>query len=150
MRVERWCTIEAPASEVWEKVSDPEEIARFFDGITRWEVVSENARGLGARYRMLMAVRAAEVGSLIEVVNRFGSFFYGSILGVFLLAMIPFARGWPAFISLLAGMSAVAAVTFKASHISFLWHNVIGALTVLLVGMLLSAVTGGFRRAAPR
>ena len=36
---------------------------------------------------------AVNLGSLIEVVNRFGSFFYGSILGVFLLAMIPRANG---------------------------------------------------------
>ena len=35
----------------------------------------------------IVAIWAAELGSLIEVVNRFGSFFYGSILGVFLLAM---------------------------------------------------------------
>ena len=34
-----------------------------------------------------MAVWAAQLGSLIEVVNRFGSFFYGSILGVFILAV---------------------------------------------------------------
>ena len=34
-----------------------------------------------------VAVWAAELGSLIEVVNRFGSFFYGSILGVFILAV---------------------------------------------------------------
>ena len=39
-----------------------------------------------------VAVWAAELGSLIEVVNRFGSFFYGSILGVFILA-IGFPRG---------------------------------------------------------
>ena len=37
---------------------------------------------------------AAELGSLIEVVNRFGSYFYGSILGVFILA-IGFPRATP-------------------------------------------------------
>jgi hypothetical protein len=36
-------------------------------------------------------------------VNRFGSFFYGSILGVFLLAMIPRARANGAFVGLIAG-----------------------------------------------
>jgi hypothetical protein len=34
-----------------------------------------------------VAVWAAELGSLIEVGNRFGLFFYGSILGVFILAI---------------------------------------------------------------
>jgi SSS family solute:Na+ symporter len=79
------------------------------------------------------------LGSLIEVVNRFGSFFYGSILGVFLLAMIPRARARGAFVGLLAGMGTVAAVSFGFPGVSFLWHNVIGAVTVVVVGMTLSA-----------
>jgi Na+/proline symporter len=90
----------------------------------------------------VVATYAATLGSLIEVVNRFGSFFYGSILGVFLLAMIPAARGLGAFIGLIAGMSAVAAVTFLAPSVSFLWHNVIGAVTVVVVGLLISPAGG--------
>ncbi len=98
-------------------------------------------------FASLVAVYAATLGSLIEVVNRFGSFFYGSILGVFLLAMVPRARARGAFVGLLAGMGAVAAVSFGAPRVSFLWHNVIGAVTVVLVGLLLGP--GGRPRAAP-
>ncbi|HUF50110.1 MAG TPA: sodium:solute symporter [Longimicrobiales bacterium] len=86
----------------------------------------------------VVATYAVSLGSLIEVVNRFGSFFYGSILGVFLLAMIPFARAWGAFFGLLAGMSAVAAVSIFAPHIAFLWLNVVGAAAVLAVGCTIS------------
>ena len=89
-----------------------------------------------------VATYAVTLGSLIEVVNRFGSFFYGSILGVFLLAMVPFAKSWAAISGLIAGMSAVAAVTFLAPQISFLWHNVIGALTVVVVGVVFSLFSG--------
>jgi len=78
------------------------------------------------------------LGSLIEVVNRFGSFFYGSILGVFLLSFIPFARGRGALAGLVAGMGTVAFVSFAAPEVSFLWHNVIGALVVVVVGSILS------------
>ncbi|MXW19005.1 MAG: sodium:solute symporter, partial [Gemmatimonadetes bacterium] len=49
-------------------------------------------------FACIVAVYAVSLGSLIEVVNRFGSFFYGSILGVFLLAMMPRARGVGAFV----------------------------------------------------
>ena len=73
--------------------------------------------------------------------NRFGSFFYGSILGVFLLAMIKRANGIGAFIGLIAGMVAVAAVNFGAPKVSFLWHNVVGAVVVVVVGLLVSAFT---------
>lgn len=89
-------------------------------------------------FACIVASYAATLGSLIEVVNRFGSFFYGSILGVFLLAMIPRSRALGAFVGLLAGMLAVGAVSFGAPSVSFLWHNVIGAVTVLIVGSALS------------
>jgi solute:Na+ symporter, SSS family len=88
-------------------------------------------------FACVVATYAATLGSLIEVVNRFGSFFYGSILGVFLLAMWPRATARGAFIGLLAGMSAVGAVSFGAPTISFLWHNVIGAVAVVIVGAVL-------------
>jgi len=100
--------------------------------------VSKLSTGLWGIFACVVATYAGNLGSLIEVVNRFGSFFYGSILGVFLLAMVPFARGVGAFVGLLAGMIAVAAVSFGAPQISFLWHNVVGAVTVVVVGSLLS------------
>jgi len=101
--------------------------------------VSKWATGFWGLFACGVATQAATLGSLIEVVNRFGSFFYGSILGVFLLAMIPRSRAVGAFFGLLAGMGAVAAVNFGAPQVSFLWHNVVGALTVVAVGVVLSA-----------
>jgi len=88
-----------------------------------------------------VAVWAAELGSLIEVVNRVGTFFYGSILGVFVLA-IGFRRATAngAFVGLIAGMSTVAYFTF-ATKVAFLWHNLIGAVAVVAVGMLVSLLT---------
>jgi Na+/proline symporter len=100
--------------------------------------VSKLATGLWGIFACVVATFAVSLGSLIEVVNRYGSFFYGSILGVFLLAMIPRARGAGAFFGLIAGMGAVAAVSFGAPEVSFLWHNVIGAVTVVGVGLLVS------------
>ena len=98
--------------------------------------VSKLATGAWGLFACVVATFAAGLGSLIEVVNRFGSFFYGSILGVFLLAMVPRARPVGAFVGLLAGMGVVAAVTFRAPSVSFLWHNVVGVVTVVLVGLL--------------
>ncbi len=100
--------------------------------------VSKAATAFWGVFACFVALYAVSLGSLIEVVNRFGSFFYGSILGVFLLAMVPRARAAGAFVGLLVGMGAVATVTFGAPDVSFLWHNVIGALTVVGVGVVLS------------
>ena len=110
----------------------PEASDAHFLAVSKW------ATGAWGIFACVVATYAASLGSLIEVVNRFGSFFYGSILGVFLLAMVPRARAPGAFFGLLAGMGAVAAVTFGAPQVSFLWHNLVGALTVLAVGVLLS------------
>jgi SSS family transporter len=100
---------------------------------------SQLATGFWGLFACSVAVYATTLGSLIEVVNRFGSFFYGSILGVFMLAILTRrANGNGAFVGLIAGMGAVAAVAFGRPQISFLWHNVIGAVVVFAVGMALS------------
>jgi SSS family transporter len=100
--------------------------------------VSRVATGAWGLFACGVATFAATLGSLIEVVNRFGSFFYGSILGVFILAMWPRVRANGAFIGLIVGMVTVGTVSFGAPKVSFLWHNVIGAVTVVLIGALLS------------
>jgi Na+/proline symporter len=100
--------------------------------------VSRVATALWGLAACSVAVYATTLGSLIEVVNRFGSFFYGSLLGVFVLAIgTRRATGRGAFWGLIAGMAAVAWVAFNTS-ISFLWHNVVGVVVVVIVGMLLS------------
>lgn len=93
-----------------------------------------------------IALRAGQLGSAIEVVNRFGSYFYGSILGVFGLAVLTRrATGAGAFFGLIAGMAAVAVVArFTAVH--FLWYNVVGALTVFAVGFLISLAPAPAKR----
>lgn len=107
--------------------------------------VSKLVTGLWGLFACIVAVWAAELGSLIEVVNRFGSFFYGSILGVFILAIaVPRANGHGAFFGLIAGMASVGLV-FWFTNIAFLWHNVVGAVAVVVVGAIISMLTGGAR-----
>jgi len=111
--------------------------------------VSKVATGFWGIFAGIVAVYASSLGPLIEVVNRFGSFFYGSILGVFMLAILTRrATGTGAFVGLICGMAAVAAVAFRRPDISFLWHNVIGAVVVFGVGMALSIFAQGSDRSA--
>jgi Na+/proline symporter len=101
--------------------------------------VSRVSTGFWGIFAGFVAVYASSLGSLIEVVNRFGSFFYGSILGVFMLAILTTrTTGTGAFVGLTAGMIAVASVAIGRPDISFLWHNVIGAVVVVVVGLTLS------------
>ena len=106
---------------------------------THYLTVSKGATVFCGFFAFIVATYAATLGSLIEVVNRFGSFFYGSILGVFLLAMVPMAKARGAFLGLIIGMATVAYVASQTS-IEYLWQNVIGAVVVLAVGVPLSLV----------
>ncbi len=100
--------------------------------------VSKLATALWGVVATVFAVFAANLGSLIEVVNQVGSYFYGSLLGVFVLA-VGFRRATAdgAFVGLFAGMASVAVVE-SAADVSFLWNNVIGTVAVVVVGLAVS------------
>jgi Na+/proline symporter len=97
-----------------------------------------------------VAMQAGQLGSAIEVVNRFGSYFYGSILGVFALAILtPRATARGAFYGLFAGMATVFVVSRQTS-VAFLWYNVIGAATVFVAGLAITALAPGALPPGPR
>jgi SSS family solute:Na+ symporter len=99
-------------------------------------------------FACVVAMYAANQGSLIEVVNRYGSFFYGSLLGVFALAiLVKRATAAGAFWGLIAGMAVVLTVAFSpwTRDIAFLWHNLIGAVVVVVVGTGISAISTSSR-----
>jgi len=89
-------------------------------------------------FACIVAIYATNLGSLIEVVNKFGSFFYGSLLGVFVLAIaVKRARARGAFFGLLFGVASVW-IASSYTKIEFLWFNVVGCLVTVLAGYLIS------------
>ncbi|MBK7934634.1 MAG: sodium:solute symporter [Acidobacteria bacterium] len=89
-------------------------------------------------FACIVALFATNLGSLIEVVNKFGSFFYGSLLGVFVLAfVVRRARARGAFFGLLFGIASVWTASLF-TDIEFLWFNVIGCLVTVFAGYLIS------------
>ena len=124
--------------------------------------------GPGAGRRLLAAGRAGIVfwgalatgaalymgrlGSAVEAVNRVGSFFYGPILGAFVLAVfLPNRGARRAVPAIAAGVAAVWAVellprALGVPGISYLYYNLVGAGVTVAVGRILS---GGKPSAAP-
>ena len=89
-------------------------------------------------FAVLFALYAGQLGSLVEAVNEVGSIFYGSLLGVFLLAfLVPRANAAGAFYGLIIAIAGVLAVS-RFTEIAWLWYNVVGTGIVLLVGGLFS------------
>jgi SSS family transporter len=92
-------------------------------------------------YAGVFAFFGGSLGSLIEAINMVGSLFYGSLLGVFMLAFaFKRATGTGAFIGLIVGEIAVLA-TWKLTTISFLWYNLVGCAVVVAVGLLISGLS---------
>jgi Na+/proline symporter len=101
-------------------------------------MASRIATGFWGLFASIVAIWAVELGSLIEVVNRFGSLFYGSILGVFVLAVgFKRANSTGAFTGVLVGMTTILWLA-TYTKLAFLWHNPIGTLVVVVVGVIVS------------
>ncbi len=78
--------------------------------------------------------------SLIETVNILGSLFYGVILGIFLVAFwIKKIKGHAIFYASIFSELLVI-IIYKADIISFLWLNVVGALLVIVTGIILQTI----------
>ncbi|MGE3342048.1 MAG: sodium:solute symporter [Vicinamibacterales bacterium] len=108
-------------------------------------VVSKWATLFWGLFACFIATFAANQGSLIEVVNKYGSYFYGSILGVFILALgFKRANGHGAFVGLLGGMFSVWWVATNTGT-AWLWQNVVGAVMTTVIGLVVSAVTSSRR-----
>ena len=77
-------------------------------------------------------------GALIVAVNRVGSWFYGGMLGVFILAFfVKRVSANAAFIGVLAGEAAIFCTAMFTS-IAFLWYNVVGCAVVIAVALTIS------------
>ncbi|MBY0479155.1 MAG: sodium:solute symporter [Chitinophagaceae bacterium] len=91
---------------------------------------------------MVIAFFAYNLGnSLIEAVNILGSWFYGTILGIFLVAFyIKRVGGNAVFIAAVISEVIVISVYYM-DIISFLWLNVIGAVAVIVLSLIIQTLT---------
>ncbi len=98
-------------------------------------------------FSVIVAEFASGMGSLIEVVNIMGSLFYGVILGIFLVAFyLKNIKSNAVFIAAIIGELIVITVFFLDKYniigLGFLWLNVIGALTVVVLSCILQQIMG--------
>jgi Na+/proline symporter len=100
--------------------------------------VSKISTVLWGIYAIGFALFANKLGSLIEAVNILGSIFYGTILGIFLVAFyFKKVKGTPTFIAAIFTEITVICCFFFTS-IPFLWFNVIGCLLVVVLAVVIN------------
>ncbi|MFP5079628.1 sodium:solute symporter [Pedobacter sp. JCM 36344] len=86
---------------------------------------------------IVMALYAGKIGNLLEAVNILGSYIYGTILGVFLVAFyVKKVTGRAVFVSaILAEITVV--IIGHSDKIAYLWLNLIGCLFVVIFGVII-------------
>lgn len=140
----------------WYKRLDPKDrSAAWYLRSSRFTTVLWGLLATGA------ALALGETRSIIELVNKVGSYFYGSILGVFVLLLyIKRANGVGALTALISGMITVFFFDRLFEHpetgswqlffpwqetpegftkaIEYLWLNPVGTVVVIIVGLAIS------------
>ncbi|HVF50691.1 MAG TPA: hypothetical protein VNA19_11425 [Pyrinomonadaceae bacterium] len=101
-------------------------------------LVSKLATAFWGCFAMTFALNVGNLSSLVETVNRLGSLFYGTILGIFLLAFY-FKRigGTATFYAAIVGEAAVL-LCASFTPIAFLWYNVVGCLAVIMAALVIN------------
>jgi SSS family transporter len=97
-------------------------------------------------FAVAFASFASLLDNLIQAVNILGSIFYGTVLGLFLVAFFfRYVRGHAVFIAAVISQATVV-VLFLLSDIGYLWFNVIGCSLVVILGLTIQTL---MPRAAP-
>jgi SSS family solute:Na+ symporter len=92
---------------------------------------------------VIFAASAALLDNLIQAVNLLGSLFYGTILGIFLVAFfLRRVRATPVFVAALLSEGLVV-IAWRATSIGFLWFNLIGCAAVVVLSLALDAANSG-------
>ncbi len=79
--------------------------------------------------------------NLIQAVNILGSLFYGTILGIFLVAFfLKRVQGTAVFIAALISQAAILFIHFSSIELAFLWYNLIAPAIVVVLALIIQAV----------
>ncbi len=97
---------------------------------------------LWALMAMLFAVLANFAENLIQFVNIVGSLFYGTILGIFLVAFyLKWVRSNAVFLAaLLAEATVLACYFYFYEELAFLYYNIIGCVIVVVLALVFQAL----------
>lgn len=109
--------------------------------VSRWSTV------IWGIFCLLMALYASKMGNLIEAVNILGSLFYGTILGIFIVAFYlkkidGSATFWAALLT-----EVIVFACWQANIMAFLWLNVVGCLLVMIFAQAIQWLNNGQNKA---
>jgi Na+/proline symporter len=109
------------------KPARPDSDEHHYVSVSRWATITWGVLGIG------FALFAARLENLIQAVNILGSLFYGTILGIFVVAFFmkriaSKAVFWAAVIT-----QGIIFLLFFTTDIAYLWYNIIGCALVMVL-----------------
>ncbi|MEB0280228.1 MULTISPECIES: sodium:solute symporter [unclassified Mucilaginibacter] len=85
-----------------------------------------------------MALYASKIGNLLEAVNQLGSYIYGTILGVFIVAFyLKKIKGTPVFLAAVITEALICVMGYY-NTVAYLWLNAIGCIGVIIIAYILN------------
>jgi Na+/proline symporter len=130
------------AVDIYRHVVRPEASDAHSVTVSRW------LTGLWGVVAVGFALFANLVENLIEAVNILGSIFYGTVLGMFLVAFfLKRVAGTAVFIGAVLAQTLVLVCFFSLS-IGYLWYNLIGCAACVLLAVIAQLIVGGRARVA--
>lgn len=92
-------------------------------------------------FSIAVALYASKLGNLLEAVNILGSLFYGTILGIFIVAFYMKKIGGRAVFYAAVITEVIIFTIWKMDVIAFLWLNVIGCISVMIFAYLIEILS---------
>ncbi|MFA5244578.1 MAG: sodium:solute symporter [Pedobacter sp.] len=111
--------------------------------VSRWATV------IWGIFCILMALYASEMGNLLEAVNILGSLFYGTILGIFIVAFYFKSIGGSATFYAAIITEVIVFSCWLMNLMAFLWLNVVGCILVVLIALILQKFQKNSSKTSP-
>lgn len=117
--------------DIYKRLVNPDASDEKYLSVSRWTTI------IWGIFCILMALYASKMGNLIEAVNILGSLFYGTILGIFIVAFYFKKIGGSATFTAAIITEIIVFSCWMMDLMAFLWLNVVGCVLVMLIAMIL-------------
>jgi Na+/proline symporter len=116
--------------DIYKRLVNPDADEQTYMRFSRWSTV------IWGIVSIVMALYAGKMGNLIEAVNILGSLFYGTILGIFVVAFYFKSIGGKAAFKAIILAEVLVCIAYAFDWMAYLWLNVYGCVLVVLFGFL--------------
>jgi SSS family solute:Na+ symporter len=129
--------------DIYKRLVNPNASDEKYLSVSRWTTI------IWGIFCILMALYASKMGNLIEAVNILGSLFYGTILGIFIVAFYFKKIGGAATFTAAIITEIIVFGCWMMDLMAFLWLNVVGCVLVMLIAMFLQMIQKNTPNAEP-